>query len=234
MRENKALLSAALVIGVLVSVAVGSSPCTMVSSQTGLIAFTRGEGRAQEILVRDLTTGIEIMITNNKSWDGIPTFSPSGHWLAFVRAIPDRDALEKPDFTLHEMDEIIVVDPRSGEVVCIGKSDHTEPYELGRCAEYWPDVPPLAGVTNLCWTKDETGILFEAPCSVTNDLILRMDLPSGELHILCLGNDLCSAGDDRFFIWRHEYDENGGCERCYIIDSWGNAAPCSPGVDKRG
>jgi len=132
-----------------------------------LIAFTRGEGRAQEIVVYDLETRTERYLTDNDVWDGLPTLSPSGRFLAFVRAISDRDVLEKLDFTLNETDEIIVVNPRSGETVCTGKSDHTEPYELGRCAEYWPDLPPLAGVTNLCWTQDETGILFEAPCSVT-------------------------------------------------------------------
>jgi len=187
-----------------------------------LIAFTRGEGRAQEIVVYDLETRTERYLTDNDVWDGLPTLSPSGRFLAFVRAISDRDVLEKLDFTLNETDEIIVVNPRSGETVCTGKSDHTEPYELGRCAEYWPDLPPLAGVTNLCWTQDETGILFEAPCSVTSDLILRMDVPTGEIHILRLGNDLCSIGQDRFLIWRHEYNKNGGYDRYYVIDALGD------------
>ena len=222
MREGKTLLGVALLIMVTASLTVGSGALAASSSQTGLIAFTRGEGRAQEIVVYDLETRTEKYITDNDVWDGLPVLSPSGRWLAFVRAVPDRDTLEEPDFVLHETDEIIVLDPRSGEVICSGKSNHTEPYEFGCCAEYWPDIPPLAGVTNLCWTQDETGILFEAPCSVTSDLILRMDVPSGELHILCLGNDLCSIGQDRFLIWRHEYNEGGGYDRYYVIDALGN------------
>ncbi len=197
-----------------------------------LIAFTRGEGRAQEIVVYDLETRTERYLTNNDVWDGLPTLSPSERRLAFVRAIPNRGVLEKPDFTLHEADEVIVVDPTNGRVICIGKSAHTNPYELGRCSEYWPDVPPLAGVMNLCWTQDETAILFEAPCSVTSDLILRMDVPSGELHVLCLGNDICSIGQDRFLIWRHEYDESGGYDPYYIIDSRGNEASFPPRADQ--
>lgn len=219
MSVSKVLVSAALLIG---AITVGVGALAGSSSRVGIIAFTRGKGRAQEIVVYDLKTRTERYLTDNGVWDGLPTLSPSGQWLAFVRAIPDRGVLEKPDFVLHETDEIIVVDPQSGDVVCSGKSDHAGPYELGRCAEYWPDVPPLAGVTNLCWTQDETGILFEAPCSITNDLILRMDVPSGELHILCLGNDLRFIGQDRFLIWRHEYNESDGYNRYYVIDVLGN------------
>ena len=222
MSRNGKLVSAAvltLVIGIL---ALMVDPVAIATAQTRLIAFTRGEGRAQEIVVYDTTTGVERQITDNGVWDGLPFLSPSGRWLAFVRATPKRDALTKSNFVLHERDEIIVLDPRSGEVICSGRSNHTEPYEFGCCAEYWPDIPPLAGVTNLCWTQDETGILFEAPCSVTSDLILRMDVPSGELHILCLGNDLCSIGQDRFLIWRHEYNENGGYNSYYVIDALGD------------
>jgi len=222
MDGSKTLLSAAFLVCAVTSLVVAGSPCTAAPSQAGLIALTRGEGRAQEIVVYDLETRTEKCITGNDVWDGLPILSPSGRLLAFVRAVPDRDTLKEPDFVLHEADEIIVVDPRSGEVICSGKSGHTEPYEFGCCAEYWPDIPPLAGVTNLCWTQDETRILFEAPCSVTSDLILRMDVPSGELHILCLGNDLCSIGQDRFLIWRHEYNESGGYDRYYVIDALGN------------
>ncbi len=220
MGGSKTLLSAAFLVCAVTSLVVASSPCT--AAQTGLVAFTRGEGRAQEVAVYDLETRTEKCITDNDVWDGLPILSPSGRWLAFVRATPKRDALTKSNFVLHETDEIIVLDPRSGELICSGKSNHTEPYEFGCCAEYWPDIPPLAGVTNLCWTQDETGILFEAPCSVTSDLILRMDVPSGELHILCLGNDLCSIGQDRFLLWRHEYNEGGGYDRYYVIDASGD------------
>lgn len=211
---------------------VGSNPCTAAPSQTELSVFIRGQGRAQEIVVYDLETRTERYLTNNDVWDGLPVLSPSGQWLAFVRATPKRDVMTRFSLVLHEADEIIVVDPRSGDVLCSGKSDHTEPYELGRCAEYWPDVPPLAGVINLCWTQDETGILFEAPCSVTNDLILRMDIPSGEIHILCLGNDLRAFGQDHFLIWRHEYDEGGGCDHYYVIDPWGTLAPDPLPIDR--
>ena len=225
MSRSKSLLSAVTLAWVVTSLAVGSGVFAESPPQAGLIAFTRGEGRAQESVVYDTATGVTRYITNNDVWDGLPTLSPSGRWLAFVRAIPDRDVLAKPDFTLHEIDEILVVDPRNGAVICTGKIPHAEPYELGQCVEYWPDISPLAGVTNLCWTQDETGILFEAPCSVTNDLILRMDVPSGDVHILCLGNDLRSLGQDRFLIWRHEYNEGGGGQRYYVIDSWGNRLP---------
>ncbi len=228
MSYRKVLLSAALLAGVIAILAVGSVALAASSSQSRLIAFTRGEGRAQEIVVYDLETRTERYLTNNDMWDGLPTVSPSRRLLAFVRATPDRDELGKPDFILHETDKIIVVDPRNSDTACIGRSDHTETYELGRCAEYWPGVPPLAGVMNLCWTQDEAAILFEAPCSVTSDLILRMDIPSGEFHVLCLGNDLRALGRDHFLIWRHEYDASGGYDRCYIIDSWGNqASPAS-------
>jgi len=226
-------LKTALLIGVMAIVTAGSVALADSTSKTGLIATTCGEGRAQEILIYDPATGSERQLTHNDVWDGLPVWSPSGRWLAFVRAIPDREELTKHDFVLPERDEIIVVDPETKEVVCIGKSDHTEPYELGKCAEYWPDIPPLAGVTNLCWTEDETGILFEAPCSVTNDLILRMDVPSGERHLLCLGNDLRSLGQDQFTIWRHEYDEYGGYNRNYVIDPWGNVLSTPPHADQQ-
>ena len=216
------IYAALVVVWIMTCLAMYSSPCEATASQPQLIAFTRGEGHAQEIVVYDLETKTERYLTNNDLWDGLPSLSSSGRLLAFVRAIPDWDVLEKPDFTLHETDEIIIVDSTNGESICTGKSDHTKPYELGCCAEYWPDVPPLAGVTNLCWTENEDAILFEAPCSVTNDLTLRMDVPSGELHMLCLGNDLRSIGQDRFLIWRHEYNEGGGYDRYYLIDSWGN------------
>ena len=222
MDGSKTLLSAAFLMCAVTSLVVVSIPCTAAPSQTGLIAFTRGEGRAQEIVVYDLETRTEKHITDNYVWDGLPVLSPSGRWLAFVRATPKRDALTKSNFVLHERDEIIVVDPRNDELICSGKSNHTEPYKFGCCAEYWPDIPPLAGVTNLCWTQDETRILFEAPCSVTSDLILCMDVPTGEIHILCLGNDLCSIGQDRFLIWRHEYNENGGYNSYYVIDALGD------------
>ena len=234
MRGSKTLLGVALLIMMIAGLTVGSSAFAASSSQAGLIAFTRGEGRAQEIVVYDTTTGVERVFTDNDVWDGLPALSPSGRWLAFVRAIPNRGVLKKPDFTLNEADEIIVVDPKNGNIICIGKSDHAEPYELGHCTEYWPDLPPLAGVTNLCWTEDETAILFEALCSITNDLILRMDVPSGELHILCLGNDLRFLGGDRFLIWRHEYTAEGGYERWHVIDPWGKTTACPLDACKQG
>ena len=233
MGERKTFFSTVLLVGVIIGVAAGSVALADSTSKTGLIAFTRGEGSGQEIVIYNPTTSSERQLTYNNVWDGLPVWSPSGRWLAFVRAIPDRGTLTKHDFVLNERDEILVADQDSGNLICIGKSAHTEPYELGGCAEYWPEIPPLAGVTNLCWTQDETGILFEAPCSVTNDLILRMDVPSGELHLLCLGNDLRSLGQGRFIVWRHEYDEYGGYNRSYVIDPWGNVLSTPPHADQQ-
>ena len=230
MSNSRLVLHSVSIITLMVGLTVSTFALAAFSSQSPLIAFTRGEGRTQEIVVYDLETRTELCFTDNKVWDGLPTLSSSGRLLAFVRATPDRDELRKPDFILRETDEIIVVDSKSGDTICIGRSDHTEAYELGRCAEYWPHLPPLAGVMNLCWTQDEAAILFEAPCSITSDLILRMDVPSGEIHILCLGNDLRPLGQNRFLIWRHKYDAIGGHDRCYIIDSWGTlTSPASHG-----
>ena len=103
MSRNEALLSAMGAIALIIGLTMGICAFAAPSSPADLIAFTRGEGRAQEVAVYDLETRTEKHITDNNVWDGLPALSPSGRWLAFVRATPKRDALTKSNFVLHRM-----------------------------------------------------------------------------------------------------------------------------------
>lgn len=173
----------------------------------GQIAFTRGEGSAQEIYVIDSNGQNEQRLTNNYVWDGELSWSPDGKRIAFVRSIPTRTRVI-PDGYYPATDEIWVMsadgtEPRRLVVGLVTREDAD--YEGWK--EKFPNmVGPLAHIQSLYWSPDGKRLLFESMGAVTNDQLVSLAAAHPVLEgPSFLGNDLQVTSEGEVISWFHAY-----------------------------